>query len=162
MAAERKLDIFQVLRAIDKRDAGWLSRQPPDAQKEFIPTVVLRWAATAEGDNEGAYMLWMVNENVNVNMYALSKHPELIYRLFATCGLGKVLRHQWIAGPKRKGQDNKAAAFLQQLHPDANGREIDMLIGMYDKDTFAKLVSDAGVLPDEVKELKKAFANISS
>lgn len=157
MAAERKLDIFQLLRATDRRDGNWFANQSAEAQKEFAPPVVLRWAATVEGGQEGAYMLWMVNENVNVHMYDLYKHPELVYRLIASCGVGKPLKHQWIPAHKRKGGENKAFELLAKMHPDSNDRELEMLMDKYTKETFSELVLDCGFQPADAKAVMKDY-----
>ncbi len=160
--ADRKLDIFDLLRATDKNQSDWLSKQPEDARKEFAPLVVLRWAATVEGPQEAAYMLWMVNERVNLHLFDLSKHPDLVFRLLASCGLGSAQKHQWIAPHKRKGGANKAFDFLATLHPEANDREVDMLLSKYTKETFTQLVKDCGVQPDAAKELVKAYDKLKA
>ncbi len=117
----------------------------------------MRWAATAEGTNEAVYMLWTINERVNLHLYDLYKHPELVYRLMASCGLGKALRHQWIPSHKRKGGANKAFDFLVSIHPDANNREIELLMGKYTKETFSELLENHGVQVSDSKELIKSF-----
>lgn len=158
MANERKLDLFGgLLPAIDRNNGTWLSKQPEDAQKEFVPVVAIRYAATVENSSEAAYMLWMINERVNVHMFELYKHPDLIFRLMASCGLGSPVRHQWLPLHKRKGGSNKAFDFLAELHPEASNREVDMLLSKYTKETFTQLVKDCGIQPDPAKALIKAF-----
>jgi hypothetical protein len=155
--AERKLDMFQLLRAADQCDGNWFSKQPEDAQKEFAPIVVTRWASTVGDGPESVYMLWMVNERVNVNLFDLHKHPDLVYRLMASCGLGKPLRHIWVAGNKRKNDNNKAYALLQERYPEASDRELNMLMSLYTKESFSQFVNDCGIQAAEAKEILKAY-----
>ncbi len=160
--AERKLDIFQLLRAVDQHKLDWFSKQPEDAQKEFAPPVVLRWGSTVEGAQTAAYMLWLVNERVNVHMYTLYKHPDLIFRLLASCGVGSPQKHLWIPMHKRKGGENKAIEFLATLYPEANDREAEMLMGKHDKKSFSNLLQECGIQPDEAKSLLKEYEKLNA
>lgn len=161
MATERKLDIFELLNATDRKRSDWLSKQSMDAQKEFAPVVVLRWAATVNDGREAAHMLWMVNKRVNINMFNLSKHPELVFKLLASCGMGKPLRHAWIAPHKRKSETNKALELLATCHPGANERELAMLLSMHDRKSFSQLVEECGIQADAAKDIMKAYDKVS-
>lgn len=156
MAKERKLDIFDVLAAVDRRDLGWLDRQPPEAKKEFAAPVVLRWASSVQGPNAEHY-LWLVNEIANIDFHTLYQHPELQYKLIAMCGVGKNQRHQWITNAKVTKKAPKVHTFLSRFHPLASAREIDMLIGLHTKETFTELVYASGAAPEEAKDLIDAF-----
>ena len=155
--SQRKLDIFELLRATDRGDGDWLGRQPADAQKDFAPTVVLRWAAALNNGSEAAYMLWLINERVNGHLYDLAKHPELIYRLIASCGLGKPQRHQWLSAPSRKNANNAATNLLLTCYPEANDMEISLLLGQYDRDGFLQFIDECGIQPTESKDVVTAY-----
>ena len=156
--SKRKLDIFELLRASDKKDLGWLARQPADAQKEFAPLVAMRWAATLPDGPEALYMLWMINERVNINLFDLYKHPDLAFRLIASCGLGKSKNHVWLAGASvRKAVSNAAAKLVLEWYPDASDREIDILLEQHDRASFSRLVDDCGIQPTDAKEVMRAF-----
>jgi hypothetical protein len=148
---ERKLDIFDVLRATDRRDGNWLNQQSDDARKEFTPLVVMRWAATVVDGPESAYMLYMVNERVNCDLYVFYRHPDLVFRLLASCGLGKVKKHQWLAGPTRKPQSNPAFNLLHEQYPEASDGEINLLLSLFDRVSFKQFVDECGVQPDDAK-----------
>lgn len=156
MAKERKLDIFDVLGAVDRRDLGWLDRQPDDVKKEFAAPVVLRWASTVQGENAEQY-LWLINDIANIDFHTLYQHPELQYKLIAMCGAGRSQRHQWITNAKVTKKSPKVHAFLSQFRPLASAREIDMLISLHTKETFTELVHASGVTPEEAKDLIDAF-----
>lgn len=155
--AERKLDIFQLLRATDQCDGNWFEKQPEDVKKEFAPVVAIRWASTVNDGPEAVYMLWIINERVNVHLFDLNKHPELLYRLMATCGLGKPLRHQWLAPHKRKGEGNKAFELLADYYPEANTDELEFLMSMHTKTSFSQFVNDCGMQPVDAKDIMKSY-----
>jgi hypothetical protein len=157
---ERKLDIWDLLSASDRRKGDWFSKQSPEAQKEFAIPVVMRWAATVDDGIESSYMLMAINDRVNINLYDITKHPELIYRLIASCGLGKKLKHQWIPGIKRKALSSKAYAVLEECYPEANEKELDILMSQYNKKSFATLLDDCGTSAADAKEIMKDFNKI--
>ncbi len=158
MAAARKLDIFEALRAIDRHDLDWLDHKDEDAKKEFAPPVVLRWASAIEGNGQMAeYYLLSVNERANVHGdEVMSQYPDLFYRLIASCGIGSGQRHQWIAGAARKKSSSKTKAFFETQHPMASDQEIDLLISLHTPQSLTDLVRSAGLSPqDEAAILKE-------
>jgi hypothetical protein len=158
--SQRKLDLFELLRAADRCDGAWLSQQPDDAQKEFTPLVAQRFAVTVPDGPEAAYMLWVVNERVNGHLYVLNKHPDLVYRLLASCGIGQPKKHQWLAGPARTGAGNAAIALLLTCYPEANNMEIDYLLKQYDNSGFLQFVDECGIQPTDAKDIMKAYAKV--
>ena len=157
--AERKLDIFAALTAMDTRDGGWLERQPDDARKEFAPPVFLRWAsAVSDGLEETAYMLSEVNTRVNIGAEAMmTQYPDLMFRLAASCGYGQRLRHQWIAGTSRRSKADPLLERIAAFFPLASRDELDRVLRLHTKETLKSLLEDHGTPPDEIKEALKHY-----
>jgi hypothetical protein len=158
---ERKLDIFRLLNAADRRDVDYLAKQQEDARKEFAPLVAMRWAVTVNDGPEADYMLLMVNERVNAHLFDLYQHPGLSYKLLASGGIGAPLRHNWLAGHKRKTDNNKAYQFLSERFPDANDSELEMLMNTFDKKGLRDFIDDCGLQPAESKEIMKAYDKLT-
>lgn len=158
--ADRKLDIFALLKAMDKCDGSWFSKQPEDAQKEFAPVVAIRWAATVKDGEYSPLMLSLINERVNAHLFDLYKHPDLVFRLMASCGLGVSLAHQWVAGIKRKADTNKAFEILAKHYPEANDQELDYVMSCHTKASFSEFLSQCGIQPDQAKEIMKSYDKI--
>lgn len=154
----RKLDIFEALDAIDRRRSGWLEKKPEDAQKEFAPPVVLRWASAVEGSGQMVdYHLRVVNERANVHAPVTMNHPDLFFRLLASTGLGQRQRHQWLSPPGRSKTSSKPRELVARLNPMASDAEIDLLLSLHTPETFVALVRGAGLTPQEEKEVLKAY-----
>lgn len=153
---EHKLDIFDLLAAVDRRDRRFLSRQPADAQKGFSPRVALRWASAVTGPAAEQYML-LTNEIANVQFDDLRDHPELQYMLLAACGAGRKQKHEWLPMPKQGKSAAKVQSFLARFHPLASVEEIDLLVSMHTRETFTDLVHQSGCTPQEAKDLLNAF-----
>jgi hypothetical protein len=155
--SEHDLDIFEVLAAMDERDSAWLERQSDEARKGFAAPVVLRWASAVGDGPEGEYYLRLVNERVNLGMWNIVDHPELLFRLLSSCGLGVRQRHQWIPPPGRARGSNKARDMLAQFHPTANDKELDLLLSIHTEESFTAFINECGCTAEEAKEALKAY-----
>ena len=152
---KHKLDIFETLAAIDRHDTDYLSKQPEESRKGFASPVVLRWASAAQGPARDWYLL-AVNERANIHHYEMHQHPDLQYRLLASCGLGKKERHDWIATSK-SGEKAKRD-FVLRYYPEANALEISIILQhLAEGDNLAEFLNGTGLQNDEIKKIKKAF-----
>lgn len=149
-----KLDIFKTLSAIDRHDLDFLRRVSEDEAKSFAPPVVLRWASSS--DNRTAEYLCDINEVANVHHYALYQHPELQYRLMASCGKGRSERHNWIPSGKTS-QLEARRKFVQQYYPYANTQECDIIISKLTGEVLDEFLLGTGLQNDEIKRVRKLF-----
>ena len=156
-----KLDMFnEVLPAIDRRDMGFYDRLTDEQKKGFAPPVVLRFASSAQGAAAEHYM-WLVNERANVNFWDISDHPELQYKLIASCGYGGKQYHPWINIVGSKKKSDQVRTFLSEFWPDANDRELDIIFNQFTDDTFEDFVMSSGCMPDVAKEILEAYARLT-
>lgn len=142
---DRKLPLGPLLTAIDLRQGDWLSRQPSEARGEFVPTVVVRYLADVADGEAGGRALCRLNERVNLRLYSLDKHPDLVFRLMATCGLGRRQQHSFLKSPKKRGAENKAHALMLNWYPEASDAEIAVLLAAYDTAGFERMLDASGM-----------------
>ena len=163
-AAEKKpsLDIFDEMRAADRRDMDWLDNQPDDLKKTFSALIAMRWFSTVD-DRSGLadYYVMMANEVVNVGFWDLSKYPDLQYKLMASVGAGQVQRHGWIAGSKRKGATNKLDKFFLGLYPQLNDDELAIVKSKHTRESLKQLLKDTGMPDADMKPLMDDFKKFS-
>lgn len=152
----RKLDIFTLLKATDHRDQGFYDRLDAEARKEFAPPVALRWASAVDDGPASDVALLLLNDRANIGFWEISDHPELQYRLIASSGVGKKLRHHWIAA-SRRGKTDRVRTFLGRFWPDASAAEMDILLGQFTGDSFRAFVDGSGAEPKEAKEIVDAY-----
>lgn len=155
--AGHKLPLNALLTAVDRRDTGWLHRQAEAVRKDFAPLVMMRWVATVSDGPEAVYMLWAINERVNGHLFDFAKHPDLMFRLMASCGIGKKLNHQWLAGPVHKVHSNAASRLLHEHYPEASDAEIALLLTLYDRPAFLRFIDECGVQEKDAKDVVKAY-----
>jgi hypothetical protein len=151
---KHKLDIFDTLRAIDQHDTEFLSNLPEEQSKGFAPPVVMRWASSTNSNTE--HYLRSVNERANMHHYDLYQHPDLQYRLMASCGLGKHERHNWIGttSDKKKARTR----FVLQYWPNANELECDIILQeLSDPSKLDNFLNTTGMQNEDIKRIKKLF-----
>jgi len=156
MAAKKKtakVPLREMLNALDKNDFDFYSRLDKEQKKAFSPWLAMRYASSASGDDAYHYLL-MVNDLVNVDFSSLKKHPELQWKLLATCGIGHTSYHKYIQPGKKKVKP-KLHKFLVELYPTLNEKERDLLLALNDKDDLTQLAKDNGLSDKEITELFK-------
>jgi hypothetical protein len=130
------LDMFKrVLPALDTRNRTLYENLSEEEQKGFSPWLVQRYLSSAESANNGIieHYLIMTNEIVNVN-FSEVKDPEMTWKLMSMVGIGKSLKHPYIApgGGKRK-KKNAFKEWLSEQHPHLDDQELDIWISNLDK-----------------------------
>ena len=79
----------------------------------------MRWATGIRDAAEATYMLWLINHRVNAHLFDLDK--DLSFRLLASCGLHRALRHEWLRGTAtNRSTANVACRLLAEQHPTAS------------------------------------------
>lgn len=158
------LDIFKTLSAMDSRNYDYFSNLTDQEKKGFAPIVAMRWLSAVKGSNlENEFYLNMTNELVNKHLWdsSLTKHPELVYKLMAACGIGSNKRHEWIKGFSKQ-KHSKFVEFLKIYYPSASKDELNYLIEINSKEQLMSLVNDSGLQDDEIKILAKEVKDLKS
>lgn len=161
---EYKLDMFRVLENLDRGNMDFYNSLTDDERKAFTARTVLRWASHVEGNNS-PYFVMATNEFVNKDFWTISKHPELLWKLFALIGTNQSRprqkqRHGWIPMPKKSvGGGGMIEKILQITYPLANDTERAMMRDMNSDEEFinhAKALAwsdgDIKVLKDELRK----------
>jgi len=75
---EYKLDIMEVLKALDMGDRAYYDGLTDEEKKAYVPLVIMRWMSALPDQNSARhYSVLAVNDLVNVGFWELSKHTEL-------------------------------------------------------------------------------------
>jgi len=93
------------------------------------------------------------NLRLNVNFFAMSKHPELQW-LMATSvspGIG-VFRHNWIAPKKKEGGNSKAVKFLAKVYPHYKMADVEVMAGLMTTRELKVLAEDLGWTKEQIKK----------
>lgn len=130
------LDMFKrVLPALDTRNKTLYENLSEEEQKGFSPWLVQRYLSSAESANNAIieHYLIMTNDIVNVNASSV-KDPEMTWKLMSMVGIGKSLKHPYIApgGGKRK-KKNAFRSWLREQYPHLDDQELDIWLSNLNK-----------------------------
>lgn len=156
MAKQQKLDLFNtVLPNMDRHNHDLYTNLPPDEKKEFQGVVAMRFLSSAPEPYADWYLM-AVNHYANMHFYDLYQHPDLQYRLLASCGMGEKVRHPWIGNAKNPSVV-ALRDFISRYWPQTNKMEADVILSKFDNDTFSDFVDGTGLDKDDAKRIKQSF-----
>ncbi|NBP00737.1 MAG: hypothetical protein EBU90_11520 [Proteobacteria bacterium] len=148
-----KLDIKRELAAVDTRDHDFYNGLSDEEKKAFSPYILMRYTSNANGDRElQEWFLETTNEYVNKHHWTLSKnHKELLWKLFASTGIGSKLYHPYLASSKKTKTD-KFEKLLCELYPTKKLDDIKILASMMTKKDREEVFDNMGLDPKQRKE----------
>jgi hypothetical protein len=153
MAKPSMLPLYEVFNAIDKKDYRWYKSLSKEKQKAFSPYLQLKYSASATGSNElQEYMIRATNNELNINFWEVSKHPDLTYKILCAInpGIGKFQRKY--LSMKKETKDNKKTKFLKEIYPTWKLSDIEAYAQMCDKKELKKLAIDYGYDDKSIKQ----------
>ena len=147
------LDMFKrVLPALDTRNKALYENLSEEEMKGFSPWLVQRYLSSAESANNAVieHYLIMTNDIVNVN-FSEVRDPEMTWKLMSMVGIGKSLKHPYIApgGGKRK-KKNAFRSWLREQYPHLDDQELDIWIGNLDKKSAKDMLEQYHVKDKDV------------
>ena len=151
---ESDIEVMSVMSAVDNKNYKWFDTLNEAQKSKFSSWVYMRWASSVNAKEPlmTAYYLQAINEKVNKHFNRFGKHPKLQYLLMASAspGFGKQY-HQWIA-PGKRGSTPKVRKLLEQLYPNANDQELELLESTNELDDIVQHLMDRGWTDKEIKE----------
>lgn len=147
------LDMFKrVLPSIDTRNKQFYDSLSTEEKKGFSPWLIQRYLSSAESATSGIieHYLIMTNDVVNVNFSDI-KDPEMTWLLMSIVGVGKGLKHPYIApgGGKRK-KKNAFKTWLHDQYPHLSDQELDIWISGLDKKTAKDMLEQYHVKDKDI------------
>lgn len=151
MAKERALDIFMLLGEIDKKNYNLWDSLSEEQKKEFSPLVTMRWMA---GTTDQRQIIFL-NEVVNLAVFNISNHAELMMKLLTVCSSGAKKRYTWINYKMSSAKKNKKAVELIAEHYQMSLKEAEDTARLFSPEEIMELGEAQGLQKDELKLLKK-------
>lgn len=146
------LTLEMELPAMDFRNKNFYRDLSDEHKKEIGLWLLMRFMSSSQGQPE--HHLMMVNDIVNHNFSALSKHPELQWKLLALCGTGRKQFHPWIPPPKG-AKKNKLEEAILQIKPLMRDDELELFMHINTKEEFEEFFRENGYDDKTIKELLK-------
>lgn len=149
-----RLLIANEMRVFDQKDRTFYTSLTEEERKKFSNFLMLRWGSCVAGSSElQEFYIVSTNLRLNVNFFAMSKHPELQWLMATTVspGIG-VFKHNWIAPKKREGGSNKAEKFLAKIYPTTKMDEINLMAQLMTTAELKKLAETHGYTKEQIKK----------
>jgi hypothetical protein len=143
------IQLNAILGALDNKRMDFYDTLTVEQQKTVAPFLLNRYMSLIKGNPDlAAYYLMATNQRVNVNYFALSKHPKLVWQLLCTVspGMGKQF-HQWV-GHKKKGTSSKGVTDIRKqlavIYPNMKEDELDLMSCITTKKELKELARASG------------------
>lgn len=148
-----KLDIFKILDRITAGDLTFLDNLSEEDQKGFEAYVAFLWLKGAQQNEEYRYLL--SNEALNPYIFALGKHPKLLYKLMCVShGLQDGCRYRF---NRVKGKaSTKVTRLLMDYYGYSKSKAVDAL-PLLDSEALIDIATALGYDDKEIKEILTEF-----
>jgi len=147
------LTLDMELPAMDFCNKNFYRDLSDEHKKEIGIWVLMRFMSSSQGDAE--HHIMMVNDLVNHNFNALSKHPELQWKLLSMCGTRKKQYHPWIAPPKGI-KKNRVEEAIIAIFPLIKDEDLELLLQLNTQEELVQFFKENGYDDKSIKELFKA------
>jgi hypothetical protein len=142
-----RVDIFDFLKHVDKRDIYYYSELTSEEQKSIAFLTAVRWFSGTKNNNQ----ILAVNSLVNQFTFKLSNHPDLLYKLMCIASSGTEKRYQWIPKKKRTSSKPMSARAIAQY----NDISVIKADGYLDMLALEDVLEYADALAFDTAEIKK-------
>jgi len=151
MAAERALDIFNLLSEIDRKNYDLWDTLSEEQRKEFSALVTMRWMAGTTDQRQ----LIFLNEIMNVSVFNIGDHKEFLLKLLTVCASGEKKRYNWINYKLSGSKKAKLATSLVMSHYRLSAKEAEDVVKLLSPAELMELGEMNGFQKQELKDLKK-------
>lgn len=151
---EYKLDIFNCLSQINKKNIHFYDNLPEENKKGFLPLIVMRWLYRSPHELQ----VILLNQIVNPYIFSLGKHPRLIYKLMTTTAVQANTNYIW----KSKKQEINLPMTLGIIAKFYNisKREAKLHLDSFTSEDIFSMGEDIGMQIEDLKKLKQELKKI--
>lgn len=151
MSSKHKLDLFDVLGKLSRKNCDFYDDLSEDEQKALHPLVVMRWLSGINSERQVVFL----NELVNPLVFPLTNHKKLLVQLLSICTPGHVVRYKWNkAKTKKKSGQTAILGVVQEYFNYSSAHAADALPLLSDADILG-YAENLGRQPDEIRAIKK-------
>lgn len=151
MPKQHKVNIFQVLDKLDRKDTEVYQSLSEEEQKALHPLVVMRWMSCVNDPRQIVFL----NELVNDMVFNVPGHKDLMFKLMTICSSGNTKRRKWVKAPSKKSSAKPVTNMVIRESYGYNTKQADEAIGLMTDSVILECAEYLGRQPNEIKEIKK-------
>ena len=122
----------------------------------------MRFAASIDDRNKNNLSnIKKINERVNKNFWDLYKHPELQFKLMASCGIGSKTYHPWIANKSDKLNED-IIVWMRHHHVLVSDEELHIKISKMSIEEIDKYIEMYAVTKQQRSELLESYGKLTN
>lgn len=148
-----KISMTQILNAISIRDIEFYSRLSEEDKKTINFYTLIRYISSVDNndpDIENEF-IERSNEFVNKNYFQLQREKHLIWKLYASVGVGMPVRYTYLKAPSKLEAD-KFERLLCDLYPSYKMEDIKFLSSMMNDQDREEIFDKMGFDKKQRKE----------
>lgn len=149
--AERKFDIFDVIKEIEGIQMDFFDNLADYEVKQISPYIIMKWMSGVKDPKQ----LIMINDVVNSWVFAMYKHPKLVYKLLMTAATRKDKRVSWIKRPKN--EKLPVSTSLVQEYYNCSASHARDYLRILTKDDIFEIAESLGTTKEILTKLKKEY-----
>lgn len=144
-----KLDIFEVLRQIDKGNSTFYDNLSENEQKAFVPLVTMRWLSGTPSTAQ----IEILNQFINPYVFSLYTHRALLFKLLTLARSNKSQRYKWIPAKKSGGSQPVTLKVICEYYK-CSSRVGKQYIEIIEEEKILKMAELLGYQKEEITKLK--------
>ena len=146
-----KLDIFDTLNHISRKDVGFYDNLSEEEEKAFQPLVVARWLSGIKSERQ----IYFLNELVNPFTFQFTKHKKLLYYLMTVCTSGKATRYFWNKTSSKKTSSVPLTVKVIRDYYGYNTLQAIEVLPLLSSEVILDYAEQLGRQPDEITKIKR-------
>lgn len=151
MTVDRKVDIFEVLNAINSKNVKFFELISSEQLKTVQPFVVMRWLTGTDDERQ----IILLNEFVNHIAFDLAAHKQLLIQMLSVCSSGVKQRYQWVKQSTKTAASKPIATELIRSTYGYNTPDAIAAVSVLSDDAILEMAVDAGTPAEVITKLKK-------
>lgn len=148
---KHKIDIFQVLANLSKKNTEYYDRLEEEQKKAVQPLIVMRWLS----GTKSARQIYFLNELVNPFIFSLYNHKGLLCRLMTICTSGKTQRYFWNKALSKRTSKSPEVVKVIKEYFGYNSVDAIEALPLLTNEQILKYADDLGRQKDEVSKIKR-------
>lgn len=152
---ERKLDLFDALNKLSRKDRDYYNTLSESEKKEFLPLIIMRWMSGTKDANQ----VYLLNEVANPFIFNLHKHKELLADLLVVGASGSGQRYTWLKKCKNSSNAPLTSLVIKETYSYTQSQANDALLLLSD-DAIISMAEKLGRQSDEIAKIKKELKAI--
>lgn len=146
---KNKLNIFDILKQIDRGDQHIWENLTEEQRKEFSPFMTMRWMSCSDDIRQ----IFFLNELANPLVFNMHKHPQFMLKLLTACSSKVQHNYKWIKPPSSGGVKSRPLQVVKEYYgyPTRQARDV---MNMFVKDDYITMATELGYQKEDMKLLK--------